>query len=311
MNICVIMWEITLDCNLNCSFCLAWERRKSKYWKITFLQAKKIINNLPKNSHISFIWWESFLFPRFFDILNFLDEKWITYEITTNGTTIDINYKKINALKNLTNIYFSIDFFWEKHDNIRGYRWLFEKIINTIPKIKKKVYINTIILDELSFDELLELYKFFLRLKVNHLRLAYYTNFSINDVNSSIKTIPQLNIKMRFLKGINNKKLRKNSVLFFKKLKLLNDQVNSWMTVDFNPISILRWFPIACKSLDKYFRINENWKLTICHFIDNEFDSLIDTSFDIAIKNKKYLELKDKIKLNFPLNICNTCWKWI
>lgn len=305
-----IMWEITLNCNLSCGFCLSWERRKQKYWKITFEEAIKIVNNLPLNAHISFIWWESFLFPGYMDILKNLDERWITYEITTNWTLVDKFLDEINNLKNLTNIYFSIDWFWDAHDKVRWQRWLFDKIIRLIPKINKKIYINTVILENTNFDDLVKLYKLFLKLNIAHLRLAYCTNFTSNDIKESIEKVPELIIKMKFEEWINNIILRNKTLLYIGKLNIINKKLLSNMTIDLNPVSIIRWYPKSCKSLEKYYRINENWRLTICHFIDNEFNSLIENSFEEIIKDKEYLLLKNKIKNVFPLKICNTCWKW-
>jgi MoaA/NifB/PqqE/SkfB family radical SAM enzyme len=51
----IIMWELSLKCNLSCDFCYQTERRIKQEKQINLLDALKIIDNLPINSHIAFI----------------------------------------------------------------------------------------------------------------------------------------------------------------------------------------------------------------------------------------------------------------
>lgn len=306
-----IMWEITLKCNLTCHFCLSWERRRKNYSNISFEDAKNIVSNLPENWHISFVWWECFLFPNFIEILKLLEKRWLTFEITTNWTLVRKNLKDLNQLNNLTNIYFSIDKYWEQHDKIRWKKWVFNEIIEVIPLIKNKVYINTVILESTTSEEILKLYKLFLKKNIYHLRLAYYTNFSLEDIGNSIKKVNDIEIDMKFESWIDNINLRKKTILLYKKLNIINEKLGKKINIDLNPISILRWYPKSCKSLNKYYRINEKGNLTICHFINNEFDSLINNNFEKIIKNIQFVNLRNKINKSFPLDICKNCWKWI
>ena len=306
------MWELTLACNLTCPFCLTWERRKQTKWKISFIDAINIINNLPPNSHISFIWWENFLFPNFIWILKYLEKKWMTFEITTNWTLVNRYIDDLNKLRNLKNIYFSIDWYWEKHDKIRWKEWLFKNIIDIIYKINTKVYINTVILENTEFKEIIKLYKLLLKLSVEHLRLAYYTNFSEKDINNSINKIKNIKIVSRFENWINNKDLRKKTLIFYKKILIINKRLKKDITIDLNPISIIRWYPKSCKSIwESYFRINEYWNLNLCHFINNNLWSIIKNKLEDIIDSEKYLKLKRQVKEKFPLDICKNCWKWI
>lgn len=307
-----IMWELTLNCNLTCSFCLTWERRKITKWKISYKEALNIIDNFPKNSHISFIWWENFLFPNFIDVLKYLEKKWMTFEITTNWSIVEKFIDELNSLKNLTNIYFSIDLYWENHDKIRWQIWLFNKIIKTIPKLNKKIYINTVILENTDFEELLKIYKLTLKLNISHWRLAYYTNFSKKEIENSIKKVPEIEIQTKFEEWINNLKLRRKTLLFYKKILIINKELKTNMTIDLNPVSIIRWYPKTCKNLENnYFRINEYWNLNLCHFINNSLWTLIENKLENLIQSWNYIDLKNKVKKEFPLDICKNCWKWV
>jgi MoaA/NifB/PqqE/SkfB family radical SAM enzyme len=51
----IINWELSLACNLNCDFCSQSKRRQLQKKQLVFEDVKKIIYNLPKNSHISFL----------------------------------------------------------------------------------------------------------------------------------------------------------------------------------------------------------------------------------------------------------------
>lgn len=304
------MWEITLNCNLDCVFCISWERRKNTKWKISFEDAIKIIDNLPSNSHISFIWWECFVFPKFIKILKYLDYKWITYEITTNWTLIENNIENLNSLECLTNIFFSIDLLWEKHDMSRWYKWLFNKIIKIIPQLNTKININTIILPETKEEEVIKLNDIFNKINIHIHRISYYMNFNQIDIDNSLNKISSLKITTKFKENIDNIKLKIKTIKIYKTLIYIKNKKEMKTNLDFHPISILKWWPTKCKSMTDYFRINEYWKLSMCHFIDNEFDSLIENKFCDIITNLDYLKLKDNIIEGFPLDICLTCWKW-
>lgn len=305
-----IFWEITLNCNLNCIFCISWWRRNFTKWKISFEEAIKIINNLPQKCHISFIWWEPFVFPRFIEILKYLDNIWITYEITTNWTLIKNQINKLNKLKNLTNIYFSIDLYWNRHDLNRWYKWLFNNIIEIIPKINTIINVNTIILPKTNLNEVIMIFYILEKLNVNNHRISYYMNFSKNDIKKTKYKINNLKISTKFIEKIDNINLKQKTIKIYKSLVFIKEKNNFKINIDFHPISILKWWPTKCKSMFNYYRINEYWKLSTCHFIDNDFDNLIENKFEDVIKNKNYLEIKNNIINNYPLEICLTCWKW-
>lgn len=305
----IIMWELSLKCNLTCSFCYQKDRRVLQKTQINLETAKKIASNLPKNSHIAFIWWESFLFPWFMELLIYMDNLWVTYEITTNGTLIEKNIDNINKLKNITNINFSVDYFGENQDRYRDHKWLFSKIVEAIPKLKKKININTVLFEDSSLNDLIKIHLFFDKLWIQEHTFLMYSSFSEDDLRSTQGISEELNIKTKPEDSIIDYiELKKKSLSLFKEIYNIHKMYN----LKSKPIFIPQWLLThknTCKHLDNQYRINENWKISICHYIDNEFDDIASTSFESAIKNKEYIEIKEKIRDNFPLGVCRNCCK--
>jgi sulfatase maturation enzyme AslB (radical SAM superfamily) len=49
------MWELSLKCNLSCSFCYQEDRRNMQKKQISIEDAEKIIENINEDYHIAFI----------------------------------------------------------------------------------------------------------------------------------------------------------------------------------------------------------------------------------------------------------------
>lgn len=305
----IINWELSLNCNLNCNFCSQKEKRDKNKKNITKQEVFNIINNLAKNSHISFLWWETLLFPDIIEIFNKLEENWITYEITTNWTLLEKFFNNLISLKNLTQINISIDWYWNFHDESRWKKWLFDSIIKNIWKLIsiKKITISTVITDNLEDKNLLKLYLLLNNLWINEFKLIYLMNFSKTEIINSKSKLNELNFNINWTNLVNlNNEYKKN---FFKKYNLLK-KLSLKTEVLYEPSNIFnRNNNVSCKQIDKQYRINEKWNLSICEFIDNDFLSLINNSFEESIKNVEYNKIKKNILSNFPLDICKTCCK--
>jgi len=303
----IINWELSLICNLDCSFCSQKERRSKSSSILKLENIYNIIDNLPKNSHLSFLWWETFLFPNILDIFNKLENSEITYEITTNWILLDKYLDKLNNLKNLSQINISIDWYWEFHDNSRWKKWLFISLKKVIPKLNeiKKVSVSTVISSELENTNLIKLHLWLDSIWILEHKLIYMMNFSKNDVNDSKKIINSLQVWLPWKENNNNSELIKD---YLEKLSIIRKlKTNTKIIVE--PLALFKKWSLSCKQLDKQLRINENWKLSICEFITNNFNDLSKIKIEEAIKNDDYLKLKRSILNNFPLNICKYCCK--
>ena len=304
----IINWELSLNCNLDCSFCSQKERRNINRKNLSIENIYKIIDNLDSNSHISFLWWETLIFPNIIDIFKKLENKWITYEITTNGIFLEKFINDFKKLNNLTQINISIDWYWEVHDNSRWSKWLFKKIINIIPKIipLKEINISTVITESLTDKNLLNLHILLNKLWIKIHKLVYLMNFSENDIKKSKEKINSLLISAPWNKWKErNSTYKKN---FLQKYILLN---KLWLDINisYEPENIFNKKQSFCKQIVKQYRINEKWNLSICEFINNKFSNLINNKFENAINNLQYKELKKEVINNFPLDICKTCCK--
>ncbi len=123
-------------CNLGCSFCTQKGFDAFKVGVMDLARFEKLIKDHPEISHVSFIGGESFLNKNFFELMNCLDKKAITYEITTNGTLI--NAQTVDRLKScigLKRILFSLDGLESCHDKERG-QGTFNKCMQAIKSMK-------------------------------------------------------------------------------------------------------------------------------------------------------------------------------
>lgn len=301
----IINWELSLECNLDCRFCSQKERRIKQKNHISFNDASNIINNLPDNCHISFLWWETLTFPNILELFKLLENRWITYELTTNWILLGKFIKEIKDLNNLTQISISIDWFWDFHDISRWKRWIFDIIINVIPEIikYKKISISTVITD-ISNKNLVKLYQIINKLKIDEQKIIYLMNTTEKDIMQSKKKIKELKIFTPWKLEINRN--YKNE--FIKKVIILK-KIEDNTIVKIEPETVIKKWLVSCKQIDKQFRINEQWKISICEFIDNNFWDLRKERFEKIIKNQKYIELKKSIIDIFPLDICKNCCK--
>lgn len=304
----IINWELFLKCNLTCSFCSQKNKKQEDKNILNEKEVYKIISNLPLNSHISFLWWETLLFKNIINIFKQLDEKGISYEITTNWTLLNKYFNDLITLKYLTKLNISLDWYWDFHDNSRWKKWLFLEIINIIPKLLKyfQIDISTVISQKIDIKNLIKLHLKLNQIWITEHKLIYLMNFWKNDIEKSIQKINTLMISQPWSSEKNEISLyKKNFLEKYKTLKLLK----SGTSITIEPLSLFLKYKTACKQIDKQYRINQSWKLSICEFINNDFWNLIDNAFENEIENNNYKNLKKNISKDFPLEICKTCCK--
>lgn len=302
----IINWEITLRCNLDCSFCSQQERRYKQKDEIDISEALKIVSHLPAWSHISFLWWETFLFKQIFEVFQALQEKNISFEITTNGSLIKKFMPYIKDFPLLKKINISIDGYGDMHNLSRGKKYLFEEIIDFLPSLntQKDISVSTLISD-ISYKNLYNLYNLLNDIWIPEQKLIYAMSFWEEEIQKSRESIKTLLIAKPGNRSRDEKKYKKE---FFEKYILLKKQEKK-TKISFEPDGILAWENVYCKQIQEQFRINERGELSICEFIENSFWSLINSSFEELINTPQYKDLQEKITSKFPLEICKTCCK--
>ena len=227
MNKYIINWELSLKCNLDCYFCSQKERRNKQKSFLSFEDIKKIINNLPNNSHISFLWWETLIFPKIKEIFTTLEEKNVTYEITTNWILLNQFLDTFKTLKKLKQINISLDWYWDFHDISRWKKWLFNEIIEVIPELLNitEISISTVITNN-SEHNLVKLYKTLNNLWIKKHKLIYCMNFTKDDIKKSKEKIKDLHISSPGNSSIDNKLYKKQFLKSFLLLSKLNLNTN-------------------------------------------------------------------------------------
>ncbi len=304
----IINWELSLACNLNCSFCSQQERRKKNSSIPKKEEILTIIENLPKNCHISFLWWETLLIPYIYEIFLQLEKKDITYEITTNGILLEKFIETFQKLPNLMQINISIDWYWIYHDNSRWKIGLYQSIINNLPKLTtiKPIHISTVITHNISIKNIVQLHLDLSNFHIAEQKLIFLMNFSRREIQASQNKIPELKISKPGNSSLENIIHYKRKFLkIYKILKALDKKI----PINIEPISIFTQKNITCKQLTSQYRINENGNIIICEFIENHFWNLKSLNFEQAITNPEYIKLKKNILQNFPLDICKSCCK--
>lgn len=308
MNKWIINWELSLRCNLDCSFCSQKERREEQEDEVTLDKVLAIIENLPSNTHISFLGWETLIFPNICEVFGKLDNVWITYEITTNGALLQKIVQHGSEWKNLTHITISIDGYGEAHDTSRWKVGLFQNISEHLPNLFKRsvpITISTVV-TLLPHEEIVTLHRFLSWIGVQEHKLIYCMNFSEEDVTRSCLLVPGLDIASPGGIGIQNTKYKRD---FFEKVLLLK-KLHTWTRVTVESgIIAFSGKDCWCKQLERQFRINHEGKLSLCEFIKNASIDLTKTKFVDAINDAGFCNLKKEILEKFPLPICTTCCK--
>lgn len=130
--------DITGDCNLNCMFCTsAVHKNKSK--SLCLEDIKIILDKCKKINveHIIISGGEPTLHPNLHDIIKMCKNYGFYVSLTSNGTLI--TDKNIVYLKdNVDNIQISVDSTHPNvHDNIRGVRGVFDRVLQCLEIIRK------------------------------------------------------------------------------------------------------------------------------------------------------------------------------
>ena len=141
--------ELTLKCNYNCEMC--YQKNIPPDYKeppIGIAEIKTIItksvNNLGIN-HMNLIGGEILLLEDICEILSYLDSLNVKFGFVTNASITNPNViKKINQLKNLQNIYVSLDGPEHINDEMRE-KGSFNKALEFIKNTKKNIYLNSTI----------------------------------------------------------------------------------------------------------------------------------------------------------------------
>lgn len=133
----IAQWDVNNDCNLNCKHCRVSEKNK-KEPELSLKEAKELLAQLHYCgiTRLNLSGGEPFIRKDFFNILEYAN-KFEDIVITTNCTLLDeAKCKKLARYPN-TRLSISIDGMEKIHDEFRGKKGTFKKVIETLPLLNE------------------------------------------------------------------------------------------------------------------------------------------------------------------------------
>lgn len=282
--------ETTLRCNLDCKMCTQRELIKKKSGDMNLDAFKRIIQKYKNITHVSFIGGEPFLNKDFFKMMDFLDKRALTYEITTNGTLIDERIvDRLKSCAGLKKINFSLDGFKKYHDAERG-RGVFDKCVRALNLTLDFFLVNVcVLMKEDNFKDIPKLVQYLAKQGVKSYKIIYCMNFSGEARRRSLNMHPELKIQgphcgnfVRDLRRVNR---------LFNLLDRIGDEHKISVTYepvvmkdkpgDFLKGRVITDSQASCRQLYQ-FRFDNKGERIICEFIRTKFTQRLAT--DIAGK---------------------------
>ena len=243
-----VTFTLTSKCNLRCIMCDHWKLKNQE--ELSLNRIKILINQIKKwgVKEVELSGGEPFMREDIWDIISYVSSKGIGMNITTNGTLLsDEDIKRLFDYK-INRLQISLDGLGNIHDNIRGVKGSFKRIIKTVRAIdnirKQKnssmeINATTVIMQQ----NLTNFVKF-----AHMMRKECFDSITFQPVNDSNLEIGK---KKRF------------NPLWVKDLKLLDEKIDELIklrkddTFIGNPVSYL-------KSIKDYFR-NKKFKKVDCY----------------------------------------------
>lgn len=133
----IAQWDINDDCNLNCKHCRVLEKNTKKE-QLSSNQSKNLLAQLYYCgiTKLNLSGGEPFIRKDLFDILDYA-KKFDDIVITTNCTLIDKKVAEKLAQYPNVRLSISIDGMEKIHDEFRGIKGTFQKVVNTLPILKQ------------------------------------------------------------------------------------------------------------------------------------------------------------------------------
>ncbi|MBN1468146.1 MAG: radical SAM protein [Fusobacteriaceae bacterium] len=292
----LIQWHITEKCNLKCKHCyqekLPEELDKEKLLEIidkitSFNEEKK------SKLHINITGGEPLIRKDFFDILDVLHSKKISFGVLTNG--ILINKENVKRLKNAKFVQLSVDGVEKTHDFIRG-NGNFKKVLNAI-SILRKERIRVVIsftAHKKNYKEFSKVCKIARKFKVNKIWADRLIPYGSNNV---METLNSGEVKEFFLL------MRKERE---KKLFKGNLEISMGRALQFLEGGMF----YKCSAGDNFFTIMTNGDVVPCRrmpiFCDNIFNNdLIDIYNSELFKKLRRETEPEECEKCFYVENCN------
>lgn len=319
-------FKITNICNVDCHFCYNANKntQEERKQEIDLNSWKKVVDQVPFSSVISFTGGEVFLYPKIFELIKYIGLKKRRFSIVTNATTLDQESIDILIKNKIYYLMISIHGLEQTHNRIfGGARNHFQQAVETIKTINKiktergidypKVGVKVVITRE-NYKEIMLLLKFCENeLKVNNVYFNFLTNepFEIyENVEDSFKRkMPRFEYSDDSKEDIIN---LLDKIEDFKK----SSKMDIGFTTEFESSEVRKKFIANPKSffVKKCYRpfhevyIQPNGDVILC--LRYKIANINDPGFDLKKihQNIKYKELIEKFKnQNYNTDFCFSC----
>lgn len=270
-------------CNLKCNFCTQKGFEDFEAQVLDLERFRRIMNDHPQITHVSFLGGESFLNKHLFDIMDFLDRKAVTYEITSNGTLFhDQMIERLKSCIGLKGILFSLDGLEECHDRQRE-QGTFQKCLQAIHATKDLFTVGVCSVYKADNpDEIVRLSMLLGQMGVRDHRIIYGMAHSKNTIEHSSRLVPQLvfqgpqfdeqtvdlQMAMDFFKGIEHA-AQAHEMNFSYVPELFRDQTRLFLDKQ-----LAQSGGAKCGQLEQ-LRFDAGGQRIICEFIRNPHDELL------------------------------------
>lgn len=176
-----LFWECTLTCNAKCKHCGSSAENKTYSDELTTEEIKSAWKQIATDMEVKDIWinvtgGEPLVRKDLFEVMKYASELGFHWGMTTNG--ILLNDENIQKLKdsNLETISISIDGLEETHDEFRGVKGSYKKIVENIKKLKAANFVKhiqvTTVFNKSNMAQLEELYQIMCGLELDSWRLV-------------------------------------------------------------------------------------------------------------------------------------------
>jgi MoaA/NifB/PqqE/SkfB family radical SAM enzyme len=271
-----VNFDIWNACNLRCKFCYNDWRRNIRTYFEDFNDLKKRAKELRnKTDSINLIWWEPLMFPKIFELLEYLEELGFSISVVTNWLWFykEDFFKKFFSYKSVVKITLSVhsisdenNFKISQRKNIEEKRLVIvDKLCSLQSSWKLKLSVTTVI-NKYNYDEIIDIFNYYKSKWIN----SFWFTWIILQKESSKSNIE---VSISFNKYVS-------------KLKELNDIIN-------NEYIIVHWLPLCV-----HYQV---WKV-----LRYEIRELNDKFFKALQKDWKNL-LKSHLENKKIINKCKWC----
>ena len=284
-------------CNLRCDICTQQGLRSLKAEEMDVDRFQQLIGKNSDISHVSFIGGEPFLNKFFFAMMDCLDQKAITYEITTNGTLLDA--KTIDRLKScigLKSVLFSLDGLEIYHDKERG-RGTFNKCLRSLYLMKDFFTVGVCsVLKADNQEDIIKLAEVLADIGIRDHRIIYGMSLSEKVREESLRLAPQLVLQgpkfdqqaddytrvMNFFQSLERVALKKQIKITYVP-ELLRSQTKLFLQG-----RLAQKGGLQCGQLG-HWRFNAAGERIVCEFIRNHYDGKV-----VSLLGQKLLPICEK-----------------